>query len=108
VSDLDLTDLEARLIGERNGGFDNDEVRALIREAREARRLREGIRDFRERCNKGDRKEMPAPNPNRCADCGKFDRWENLELQIDYDMDMGGNVKQDEYFTHKHGEKCDG
>jgi hypothetical protein len=43
VSDLDLTDLEARLIGERNGGFDNDEVRALIREAREARRLREVV-----------------------------------------------------------------
>jgi hypothetical protein len=41
----------------------------------------------------GDRKAEPPKLVNRCADCGKFDRWENLELQIDYDMDMGGNVK---------------
>jgi hypothetical protein len=43
---------------------------------------------------------------NKCAWCGKFRPWENLEFEIDYYMDMGGNVSEDEYFHCKKGTGC--
>ena len=39
---------------------------------------------------------------NKCSWCAKFARWSNLKFVIEYDMDLGGNVTQTEYFEHKH------
>jgi len=55
----------------------------------------------------GDRKAEPPKLVNRCADCGKFAPWTDLVLQIDYSMDISGNVSDDEYFVHKRGVECD-
>ena len=56
MSDLDLDALESR-VNQRNGMSGVIVAKPLLREllqaAREARRLREGIRVFRERCNEG-------------------------------------------------------
>jgi hypothetical protein len=55
----------------------------------------------------GDRKAELPKLVNRCADCGKFAPWTDLVLQIDYSMDISGNVSDDEYFVHKRGVECD-
>jgi hypothetical protein len=54
----------------------------------------------------GDRKSISARGMNKCADCGKMARWEDLEWQESYDMDMGGNVTQTDWFEHKTGMGC--
>jgi len=37
---------------------------------------------------------------NRCRWCGKFAPWRALVPQIEYTMDLHGNVTQKDYFEH--------